>query len=531
MNPANLETRSRYDDLPYSSYAYLHSAPEHLAAVAAMFGLPSPDVGTARVLELGSASGGNLIPFALRHPGAKVVGVDLSGVQVAAGKARIGQLGLDNVELIEADLLDLDAKALGEFDYIIAHGLYSWAPPQVQDAVLAIIGACLSPAGVAFVSYNTYPGWKQKEILRDAMLMHGGERPIASEQVAYGRAMLDFLARVAPKGGLVSAALDDSMALVMQSPLDYVAHEFFSPHHQPCYFHQFVQHSAGHGLAYLGEALPATMLPSNYGRDLAQQIHAALGDDQIRIEQYLDIAIGRSFRQTLLVRVERAQDMRWQIDHAALGGMHFAAKLTPADGVIRLDGQRQEFIGEISQAGAGPTISTSLPALKQAITLLLEAWPGTVTREELIRHAETTQDGPGVLPSSEIGRAVDELIELLLVRGILRIRQQSVEVAGESSRLEVDATVRSQLTALPSAERYVANAWHDVVEVTDDERALLLLLDGSLDRTALVSAVAEALNHGRLSAFAADASRADARAEETTSRLLARWREQAVLLR
>src|SRR5262249_10278226 len=155
-----------------------------------MFGLPSPKTATARVLELGCASGGNLIPFALRNPGAQAIGVDISGVQINQAREYATRLGLDNISLQEADLQQLDLEKLGQFDYIVAHGVYSWVPPETQEALLSLIERCLAPEGVAFISYNTYPGWKAKEILRDAMRMHAGVRSNPSEQVAYGRAMV-----------------------------------------------------------------------------------------------------------------------------------------------------------------------------------------------------------------------------------------------------------------------------------------------------------------------------------------------------
>src|SRR4249919_4260350 len=108
MEPVTQENKQRYDDLPYSSFPYLHSAPEQIAAVASMFGMPSPDTSTARVLDLGCASGGNLIPFALRNPRAQAVGVDLSDVQIGRGRAHAARLGLDNISLQVADLQTMD---------------------------------------------------------------------------------------------------------------------------------------------------------------------------------------------------------------------------------------------------------------------------------------------------------------------------------------------------------------------------------------------------------------------------------------
>jgi tRNA G46 methylase TrmB len=93
------EIEQNYDDNPYYSFSYEQSAPEHLAAVAHVFGLSAPDVSKARVLELGCAAGRNLIPFAVRNPGARAIGVDLSGAQVQEGRQNIKRLKLKNVEL------------------------------------------------------------------------------------------------------------------------------------------------------------------------------------------------------------------------------------------------------------------------------------------------------------------------------------------------------------------------------------------------------------------------------------------------
>jgi 2-polyprenyl-3-methyl-5-hydroxy-6-metoxy-1,4-benzoquinol methylase len=118
------------------------------------------------------AAGGNLIPFAARHPEASALGVDLSTVQVSQGVAAIAHAGLSNVQLRAFNIADIDAS-FGQFDYIVCHGVYSWVPGPVQDAILRICSENLAPNGVAYVSYNVYPGWKSREIVRDAMILRG----------------------------------------------------------------------------------------------------------------------------------------------------------------------------------------------------------------------------------------------------------------------------------------------------------------------------------------------------------------------
>ena len=520
------ETKKHYDELPYSSYAYMHSAPEQLATIASLFGLPSPYVATARVLELGCASGGNLVPFALRHPRAEAVGVDISDVQIAQGQQYVSRLGIGNARLVVADLQQLDRFALGKFDYVIAHGVYSWVPPEVQEAVLGIIEDCLTPDGVAFVSYNTYPGWKSKEVLRDAMLMHAGKRRGAQEQVAYGRAMLAFLQKVSLKG-LTAAALKENLAQIMNSPDNYVAHDYLEPFNLPCYFHEFVERAGRHGLSYLGEAQPSMMMPSSYHPELAQQLYGALGEDQVRVEQYLDFAISRAFRQTLLLRSERAATLRWQLDEHALHRMHFAACLTCAEDAVRLDGQVQEFVAVPGTS----RINVGLSGLKQAICLLAGAWPGTVTRDQLIAHAERTQGDQDPVSTEVLGDAIDELLEMLVLRGMARARLEPVEAWTGDGGFVIDPSVRQQLAALAPDQSHIANLWHETVDIGPVERLLVPLMDGTLDRNELVAAAKAALASGELETPEGAGLGADARAVSLVDAMLGRLRDQALLRR
>ena len=114
-----------YEEVPYPSRAFAETHPDHLATLARLFGLTPPPVERCRVLELGCAAGSNLIPMALSLPGSHFVGVDLSSRQIAEGQATAAALGLTNVVLEVLNLADV-GSGLGRFDFIIAHGVYSW---------------------------------------------------------------------------------------------------------------------------------------------------------------------------------------------------------------------------------------------------------------------------------------------------------------------------------------------------------------------------------------------------------------------
>src|SRR4029077_18165109 len=79
------------------------------------------------------------------------------------------------------------SRRWGNFDFIIAHGVFSWVPAEVQEALLSTFRRLLAPEGVAYMSYNVYPGWKAKEIVRDAMLLASGDSVTPEEKVREAR--------------------------------------------------------------------------------------------------------------------------------------------------------------------------------------------------------------------------------------------------------------------------------------------------------------------------------------------------------
>ncbi len=142
-----------YDAVPYTSWPYPQSHPDRLATMATLFGLKPQPVDHARVLELGCASGGNLIPMAVAMPESHFIGIELSARQLAEGQETVRRLGLTNIELHQKNILEVGPD-LGRFHYILAHGVYSWVPEPVQDKILAVCQENLEPGGVAYVSYN-----------------------------------------------------------------------------------------------------------------------------------------------------------------------------------------------------------------------------------------------------------------------------------------------------------------------------------------------------------------------------------------
>jgi SAM-dependent methyltransferase len=160
--------QNAYETVPYRGGAFPETHPGHLAALGLLFGMNPAPVEHCRVLEIGCASGTNLLPMAALLPESRFVGIDLSRVHIAAAQQSAKAAGLANVTFHAANLLDFcpDRRS---FDYIIAHGLFSWVDDRAKERILRLCGEALADQGIALVSYNCYPGWSQRGALCDLL--------------------------------------------------------------------------------------------------------------------------------------------------------------------------------------------------------------------------------------------------------------------------------------------------------------------------------------------------------------------------
>ena len=253
-----------YNVTPYESYPFAQSHPQRLATIGTIFGLTPAPLQHCRVLELGCASGGNLIPMAEVFPNSTFLGIDASSRQIDDGNGSIAALGFRNITLTCEDLLNVD-DTYGKFDYIIAHGVYSWVPDNVQQKIFSICKQNLSENGIAYVSYNTYPGWRLRGMIRDLMLYRAKFFENPETQLQQGRALLDFLAgATSAQNNAFSKLLADKVQGLTTKHDYYLIHEHLEVINEPVYFYEFMERAKNFGLQYLGEAEYSMMMASNF---------------------------------------------------------------------------------------------------------------------------------------------------------------------------------------------------------------------------------------------------------------------------
>jgi SAM-dependent methyltransferase len=267
-----------YTSVPYPGLAFPQTHPDRLALLATLHGLESAAPETARILEVGCADGLNLVAMACHSPGIGAVGFDL--VDPALGRAAVAELGLENVRLERADLLD--SRDWGEFDYVVAHGVYAWVPEPVRESLIALIARSLAPYGVAFVSYNALPGARLRTMLREMALLHAGEQVELSERVDRACELYEFLAPWSEdRPDAYGAVLASELERLRRLPRPVLAHDDLGARYEPVWLRDVVRHAERHGLRYLADAEPAELRADRQPPGVDEQLDALAGGDRV----------------------------------------------------------------------------------------------------------------------------------------------------------------------------------------------------------------------------------------------------------
>ena len=311
-----------YSELGYKSMPFPYTTPATLEAYAALVGVSAPNPKTARVLELGATYGGNIISQALFNPDATFVGIELSQEQVEKGNEVIANAGLTNVSLVQSDIVSIGSE-IGTFDYIIAHGVYSWVDDGVKDALLRLIDEHLVEAGIAYVSYNTYPGWHTMEEVRQLMMFSNRDKSQFNhkEKVLHGKTIGSIVGSQILKYDNLkkrNSKFLGALRSVMQKDEYYVGHDHLEPNNDPVYFYQFNDHLADHNLAYLCDADLTLSMVRSFDVDIADTLDKLAPNDHVNQEQYLDFMLDTTFRKSIICKAKHAESVTYDIGNPDL---------------------------------------------------------------------------------------------------------------------------------------------------------------------------------------------------------------------
>lgn len=437
-----------YDAVAYPTSIFAQTVPDRMATLARLNGLDPPAIATARVLEIAGGDAMNIIALAQAWPEASFVGFDLAPSAIARGREWIANAGLGNIRLEVLDILDAADRIEGEFDYIIAHGIYAWVPGNVRDALMALIGRKLSPGGVAFVSYNALPGCYIRIALRDLLLQ--GLRGIegAEHRMAAAKLLLESVAD--PDNGPRNA-FQDALREAARKALTQEPHVLFHDELGEVYEPQALEHvaaSAAHnGLRFLTDACAPWMndgfLPG--GVEAEDDIEVQV----VWLQQARDYRLSRFFRHMLLVR-DTVRPAR-ALDHAALGQLYASTPARQLDPItFELGGEQFEVTDE---------------ALSRAMRYLIAHYPERARVDDLV--------DPSDADAAERRQAIFDLFNARYVD----LHTTAEPFATKATDTPVVSPLAHMM--LGAGMSQVCTLDHRIMTVDAPLRELMLRLDGS----------------------------------------------------
>lgn len=366
-----------YDELPYKSVPIEWSAPERLALASLLHGGPRPPLDTYRVLELGCGDGANLLPLAYYRRHGEFVGVDGALSRVEAAQARKAQLELSNIEFIHGDFLAASQRLSGQFDYIIAHGVFSWVPEEVRDALLELCAQRLGPGGLLYLNYNARPGWNLRGMVRDFLLAQtAGSADLATR----ARLAQEVSAKVAsvltadehPYAQLMAR---EFRAVCERHP-SYVAHEYLAPENHSYWRGAFLALAERHDLEHVADAdfnLDSGRVPEALARQLdAEQITGP------GLHETVDLLCYRQMHCPILTRGPLT---RRPPDHEEFAKLLMASCLAPSGAS-----------GSLFQHPSGHQVEAEEAAARDALTRLQPHWPRGLPVGELFPDVRLARD-------------------------------------------------------------------------------------------------------------------------------------------
>jgi len=474
-----------FDSVPYPSLTFTKTSPERLATQAAVNGMRGADPRECKYLELGCGDGTNLLAHAYMYPESQFLGIDLSQTHIDSANGAIADLGIRNTVFKQMDVMDLRAGDLGQFDYIVAHGLFSWVPESVRQRILEIYSEYLAPKGVGYISYNTYPGCHIRDMMREIIQFHTRDLNEPMKKVNSAVSILKFLGDVTDADSTYQMILREEFEGLIGRAPGNIYHDDLADFNKPFYFYEFVEMLAAIDMQYLSEADVEASNTGTLPPD-AVRVLDTYSSNLIEREQYLDFIRCVRFRSTLFCRDTSVLDRNYLQDH--LNEFYIAGRL-------RTEGPTSAVAGDEEEIFFGPTtekIKCNHPLTKAAIRYLSEKWTWGVRFSELIERSIEMFDLPAEASSErDIARTADVVIDLFRA-GLFRLRvspDQCVSEAGQTPR--VSAFARWQIErGSPNVMTLTGLKF----EHRDDiARLIVILADGTRDRDEIVRAVIENL--------------------------------------
>lgn len=481
-------TEPSYEDVPYQGCSIAAASPGAMALTSRAHGGPRAPLDGARVLELGCGDGANLVALAAHHPDWTLLGVDASPSAIARAERDARALGLANVRFARADVAELTPE--GPFDFVIAHGLYSWIDEARRAALRRLVRASLAPDGLAYVSFNAQPGWgvrgRVRDVLRGAPSLAEARRRASALRAVLGPPAHEW-------AGLLAHELDRAA----EASDAYLAHEYLAPHNRAFWLGELARAFEADGMRYVGDALFDR--PEGFVAPELRQAVAWTTDDPIAREERIDLLAYRQLRAAVLCRDDAARGPVADASILEEGWVASAVRATREPFDLSA-GVEEPFVGP-----RGTEVRARSPLAKMALLVLASRYPEGLRLDALEAEARAR------LRDYRIPAGPDE--RAVLRAGLYELWQRiELELRMHDAALSTTPGPRPAASALArleaSSRPHLTTPTHVALPLEPVERAILAELDGTRSPDQVVDDLIRACAEGRLELEGAPSSAA-----------------------
>ncbi|MBL8630380.1 MAG: class I SAM-dependent methyltransferase [Rhodospirillaceae bacterium] len=314
-------------------------------------------------MELGFGQGVSLVMLAAANPHAQFYGVDLLPEHVEHARGLATAAGVTNLHLFQISFADLTAQDWPAFDLIAMHGVWTWVAANYRADILRLVDAKLKPGGLAYVSYNTLPGWAAMEPVRELLKAEydraNGTLP---ERVKTALMNVRAVEKAQPIYFRANPTVSMRLEHMEKENPAYLAHEYLNAAWAPFYFEDVSREFESIGLPYVASG----NLQDNVGdiavKPEAKALYAEM-TTTLQRETLKDVLNNKQFRRDVYMRGPRTLSDAALTE--AMACTRFAALMKPSD------------LAAAKLTTEGATLTLNAP-VHRAFLKALEAGPRTV---------------------------------------------------------------------------------------------------------------------------------------------------------
>ncbi len=330
-------------------------------------------------MAIGCGDGRDLICQALNWPQSSYVGIDIDADKINAGNKVISEAGIANIELFTIDLQDLLNSEPGKFDYIIIHDIFALLDKGAREALLSFCEQHLTENGILAVKWNVLPGAQITDTLRSAIALHTQYAESEEKKIVSARSMLKYMA-TATADETLQMHIKEAQAL---SDAELALRYLYSGN-DACYFTEFNQLLRNSNLQYVGDIVSQFELAESYGSKVSA-VHKAVAEvrDAITAQQYLDFAVGRQRRFSIMISQNAQSAISPKPLMEPLKDLYWAGNFQRSDEKVAHSNQQGEFL------------NTKNELLKRILDVIGDCWPLNISTRQIIQNTLRPEEPEG----------------------------------------------------------------------------------------------------------------------------------------